>query len=168
MSSGFSLASCFSTDKSLIFFGVKTSSLSARMYEMSLLEHKSLQQYIRKTSAFYNAERCLDKPVDVSKIVSTKSIHTHAARITALVGKNLSWWKNNALPCGENTWVYLQFLWKDALNENIYYRISAYHEKHILLQVVIKIASSLNRAHEPLGDSFCEQYSLAFVIKKKI
>ena len=123
-----------------------TGLLSMSLFENSLQENNNSIQFQRAANDFYTTEACLLKikyriaqiktPLLLQPNCKNQFCSNPYLANLDLPAKPDSWWLAHGISCGINIWQYTELIYNRA-NQQYIYRISSYHQHHILLQLYI-------------------------------
>lgn len=119
--------------------------VSINLFTSSLQAAKNSSDFFIHRKRFYNTEACLwrhkqaiatlTKPLPAKANCYTQRCVNPYQFNLALAKQQTAWWQTHGIACSKPVWFYRELMWHQT-GEAIY-RISAYHEQHLLLQLYI-------------------------------
>jgi hypothetical protein len=124
------------------------STLSISLFKVTLLADKINQHASDKFAAFYQAENCLgiarqlleQQKAPLAVILNCRS-NNCANLFQPLLNLNQqtpNWWQQYGTHCTEKNWIYWEFLQKNDVAQDYYYRVNIYNEQQGLIQATFK------------------------------
>ncbi len=119
--------------------------LGINLFTSNLQAAKNAHDFFVHRQAFYNTEACLwrnkhaitalIKPLSVQANCRTRRCVNYYQPRLILAKQTNAWWQIHGIACGDQVWQYRELMWRQ--NNEAIYRISAYHQQHLLLQLYI-------------------------------
>ena len=119
--------------------------LSINLFTNSLQAAKNTRDFFTRRQQFYHTEACLwrnkrsitalIKPLPVKANCHTQlCINPYQFKLV-LAQQATPWWQAHGITCGDQVWQYRELIWQQ--DDVAIYRISAYHQQHLLLQLYV-------------------------------
>ena len=119
--------------------------LSINLFSSSLQAAKNTADFFARRQQFYRTEACLWRnrqsiaALTASLAIQANCHSQHCVnpyQFNLVLAKHMtSWWQTHGTACGNHVWQYRELLWQQ--HDTAIYRISAYHQQHLLLQLYI-------------------------------
>jgi len=120
--------------------------LSINLLNNSLQEAKNTGQFQNARNAFYATEACLlrvKRQITSMPLAFPDKPNCNTERCAnpylpdlELATQPLSWWQSHGILCGPHVWQYTELIKHDNTQRYIY-RITVYHQRHLLLQLYL-------------------------------